>query len=210
MTWCRLWENWWTSTQPSLTGTFKENNKEGETIPDTEKVDICPLCVTYICMVSILLWSTKIWKFYSVPVSPSFCFSLRQLTSTVYRYSVGQSTEGRQIWGVRITGDVRHAPPLLMPSVKLVANIHGDEKVGRELLIGLARWDQGLQKTFKKWVLLSSKDMSSRYLCDAYDNDEQIKMLVDSTDIHLVPSINPDGCEAGTRHNVNDKAHRDF
>ena len=52
--------------------------------------------------------------------------------------------------------------------------------------------------------------MSSRYLCDAYDNDEQIKMLVDSTDIHLVPSINPDGCEAGTRHNINDKAHRDF
>ena len=61
------------------------------------------------------------------------------LTSSVSRYSVGQSTEGRQIWGVRITGDVRHGPPLLMPSVKLVANIHGDEKVGRELLIGLAR-----------------------------------------------------------------------
>ena len=67
------------------------------------------------------------------------CIPQRHSSSCVSRYSVGQSTEGRQILGVRITGDVRHAPRLLMPSVKLVANIHGDEKVGRELLIGLAR-----------------------------------------------------------------------
>ena len=34
---------------------------------------------------------------------------------------------------------------------------------------------------------------------------------MDSTDIHLVPSINPDGCEAGTRYNVNDKdLNREF
>ena len=31
-----------------------------------------------------------------------------------------------------------------------------------------------------------------------------VRSLVDNTDVHLVPSLNPDGCEAGTRHNVHD------
>lgn len=104
------------------------------------------------------------------------------------RYSVGLSTEGRQLWCVRISGDVKHQRHLLVPSVKFVANIHGDEMVGRELLIGLIF-----------------------YLCEHYETDSEIKELIDTTDIHLLPSINPDGCENGTRHNVNDKdLNREF
>ena len=38
-----------------------------------------------------------------------------------------------------MAGEVRRPRPLLRPMVKLVANIHGDEVVGRELLIALAR-----------------------------------------------------------------------
>ena len=55
------------------------------------------------------------------------------------RYSIGLSTEGRQLWCVRISKDVTSPRQMLVPSVKYVANIHGDELVGRELLIGLAR-----------------------------------------------------------------------
>ena len=36
-------------------------------------------------------------------------------------------------------GSVIGARPLLVPMVKYVANIHGDECVGRELIIALAR-----------------------------------------------------------------------
>jgi len=62
------------------------------------------------------------------------------------------------------------------------ANIHGDEMLGRELLIALAR-----------------------YLTDNYECDTRIKKIVDMTDIFLVPSVNPDGFEAESRYNCNDE-----
>ena len=54
-------------------------------------------------------------------------------------YKLGHSVEGRELLCCRLSGDVRHGRPLLRPMVKYVANIHGDEAVGREMLIGLAR-----------------------------------------------------------------------
>ena len=52
------------------------------------------------------------------------------------RYSIGLSEEGRQLWCLRITRDIKSPRRSLKPMVKFVANIHGDETVGRELLIG--------------------------------------------------------------------------
>ena len=52
------------------------------------------------------------------------------------RYSIGLSEEGRQLWCLKITSDVKSSRKTLKPMVKFVANIHGDETVGRELLIG--------------------------------------------------------------------------
>ena len=55
------------------------------------------------------------------------------------RYAIGQSEEGRTLYCLRISQGVKSQRKLLKPMVKYVANIHGDEAVGRELLIGLAR-----------------------------------------------------------------------
>ena len=47
--------------------------------------------------------------------------------------------------------------------------------------------------------------MLFRYLTDNYETDTRIRQIVDTTDIHLLPSVNPDGNAAETRHNANDE-----
>lgn len=62
------------------------------------------------------------------------------------------------------------------PEVKYVGNIHGNEVLGRELLLGLAY-----------------------YLCDKYNKrDRHIRTLIHSTRIHLLPAMNPDGWQLST------------
>ena len=75
--------------------------------------------------------------------------------------------------------------------------MHGDETVGRQLVIYFAE-----------------------FLLENYDKDERIKKLVDSIEIYLMPSLNPDGFAASPegscyrskgRRNANKKdLNRDF
>lgn len=63
-----------------------------------------------------------------------------------------------------------------MPNVKYIANMHGNEVLGRELLLKMAH-----------------------HLCERYlAGDPDIQSLINNTRIHLLPSMNPDGWQMAT------------
>lgn len=87
-------------------------------------------------------------------------------------YSVGKSVQGRELWVALVTKNPYKDDELLKPNVKYVANMHGNEPVGRELLLHLLV-----------------------HLVNSYSSDEEVKFLLDNTRVHLMPSMNPDGFE---------------
>ncbi len=97
--------------------------------------------------------------------------------SLVRLVSIGQSVQGRELWMVKITDnpDVEEDEP----EVSFIAAMHGDEVVGKELLVGL-----------------------TNYLVDGYGTDMRVTDLVDDYEIWLMPSMNPDGTELGQRYNA--------
>lgn len=86
--------------------------------------------------------------------------------------SIGKSLEGRDLYVLEIRKNVQLPRPLLVPMFKYIANMHGDETVGRQILLYLAE-----------------------YLLYNYNKSAEVTSLVDNTDIFLMPSMNPDGYE---------------
>ena len=105
-----------------------------------------------------------------------------EFSEIAVQYVIGQSVQGRDLFCLKISEEAAKAMPLLKPKVKYIANIHGDEVVGRELLLGLAR-----------------------ALCEQHGHDSAITTLLQTVEIHLLFSMNPDGFVLKTRNNANDK-----
>jgi len=88
-------------------------------------------------------------------------------------YSVGDSVKGTPLWVIAVAARKPESHVTLRPELKFVGNMHGNEVVGRELIIRFAR-----------------------HLLDNYGVLENVTKLVNHSRIHLMPTMNPDGFDA--------------
>lgn len=98
-------------------------------------------------------------------------------------FSIGASVQGVPLIGVRLTNRSSYSVPGSRPEVKLVANMHGDEVVGREMLV--------------------------RFMGDlipsALAGQPDAVRLLNSVDLYILPTLNPDGflrCQRGNYHGL--------
>lgn len=94
--------------------------------------------------------------------------------------SAGKSVQGRELWYVVVSDNAFTDED--EPNFLYHANMHGDEVVGRELML----------------YFLS-------HLLENYGKDARITQLVDHAQIFIMPSMNPDGFELRTRANAKGK-----
>lgn len=89
-------------------------------------------------------------------------------------FSIGKSIQGRDLMVMRISNpiDSSQAPK---PKMKWIANMHGNEATGHEICIHFIQ-----------------------YLLDNYGLDDRVTHIVDTIDVHIMPSLNPDGHEVAS------------
>lgn len=92
-------------------------------------------------------------------------------------FSIGKSVQGRDLWVVKISDNVNTDE--VEPEFKYISSMHGDEITGRELMMKLIE-----------------------DLINGYDSDSKIKSLINSTELYIMPSMNPDGSELRQRGNA--------
>lgn len=87
-------------------------------------------------------------------------------------YSVGKSVDNRDLTVLEMSIQPGKYRPLV-PNFKYIGNMHGNEVLGREMLLYLLD-----------------------YLCDEYlKGNRTVVDLISNTRIHVMPSMNPDGYE---------------
>ena len=104
--------------------------------------------------------------------------SLNQISTKFPNYTklfkIGSSHQGKDLYVLKISSN----PSMLIPNnpqFLYIANMHGNEVVGREVLIAFA------------------EDLLTQY---SSGTDPSVSDLINSTQIYLLPSMNPDGRES--------------
>jgi len=86
-------------------------------------------------------------------------------------YSIGQSTQGRELWLIEITSKST-GPSEEKPAVYVDANTHSAEVTGKEVCL---------------WLV--------KRLLEGYGRDDEVTGLLDTRVFYVLPCLNPDGSE---------------
>ncbi len=105
----------------------------------------------------------------------------KQYPKLISLLEIGKSVEGRPLMFAKITAPAKSGvlAPAKRPEFKYVANMHGDEIVGRELMVKLI------------------EDLAKNY-----GTDSRITKLLDHVQVYIMPSMNPDGALKQRRSNA--------
>jgi carboxypeptidase D len=94
-------------------------------------------------------------------------------------YSIGKSVEGRELYVLEMTSESKEHE-IEKPQMRYVANMHGNEVVGREILL-----------------------LFCKYLCENYGTDPRVTRILNGVQLHVLPSLNPDGYELAHEDDYN-------
>lgn len=110
----------------------------------------------------------------NIEIGSLFAELERQYPHMARAYSIGKTVKDRDmnVLAVSAPGDAFEGD-LLKPIVKVSANIYGDETVGRQMVLYMAQ-----------------------YLVVNYAKVPEVQELLNTTEIHFLPSCNPDGFAA--------------
>ena len=150
----------------------------------------------YLCVLTFLIYSSNIFCQRSSPLQVEKDSAVYELLEKYHHYteldrllqqwaatypkishvfSVGKSFTGRSLFVMHLTSPLatdaekeQDDDQLLKPKFKWVANMHGDETIGREMMIGLIYY-----------LLLNSQ------------SNARVARLLSTTDIYIMPSMNP-------------------
>ncbi len=100
----------------------------------------------------------------------------QQYPSLISIIEIGKSVNQRPLLVAKLTAKPNDTS---LPEFKYVANMHGDEIAGRELMV----------------LLIED-------LLKGYSQDSRIRRLMDTVHIYVMPSMNPDGAAAKSRFNA--------
>lgn len=107
----------------------------------------------------------------------------KQFPKLISLIQIGASVEKRPLMFAKLTAPAKAGTkaPSTRPEFKYVANMHGDEIMGRELMV--------------KFI----EDLAANY-----GKDPRITHLLETVQIYIMPSMNPDGAMKRQRGNAND------